>query len=182
MPHVAGHDVAKGADGKWIAAGGSRAKPVGFVERADGAEVGPAELGEFADQVFEGALIRMGIFDVAVLFEALDRRFVAARDAKDSICEMPLAVDQVAEDFLDRPFALLIGVRAARLVDLAEESRDIVDLVVEHIEQIRLRNLRYVVSVILVKFVGGGLFDHCKFACGLHSGILPEQFSRHPNY
>ena len=52
---------------------------------------------KFLEQVRERAVIGIRVCDVIVLFETLDRRFIATRDAQNPVRKDPLTVDQMAE-------------------------------------------------------------------------------------
>ena len=56
-------------------------------------------------EIAQRQLLEVRAGDVFVLVEALQRVRVAARDAEDAVGEDALVVDEMAEDFLERPLA-----------------------------------------------------------------------------
>jgi len=94
----------------------------------------------------------MRIFDITVLLESFDRGFITACDTKNAVRKYPFGIDQMAENFLDRPFAVRIRIGAfllgnsgeyiPKLCHLARENGD--NFIVDY-----ERNVFFVVRVVL---------------------------------
>jgi len=64
-----------------------------------------ANVGKLRDQVGEGAPAEIAVADVIVLLIALDRRFVATRDAQRAVSHDAFRIVDVAENFFHAPLA-----------------------------------------------------------------------------
>ena len=109
---MTGHDVGQSSYRYWIIAGGSHSSRTSFIEGVEHQQVRSALQIKLIKQLGKRTVVGVGIFDIAILFKALNRCLVAARDTQHSIGKHPLAVDNVAEQFLDRPLAFGVGERA----------------------------------------------------------------------
>ncbi len=104
--NVTRHDVNEGTDGDLYIVRRSDSGPSRIVEIFEEDHVRTAEQRELLKEIGEASLIRVRVFDIAVLLEPFDRRFIAARNPKQSVGEHSLPIDQVSQQFLDTPFAL----------------------------------------------------------------------------
>src|SRR5208283_860205 len=109
MERMAGDDEGEGQDGDFLAAGVAATQPGGVVERAEEGDCGPADGGEFLQQIGEFARGGVRGFDVIVLFEARERGLIAAGDAEHAIGKDALGVIYVTKSFLDGPLAGFIA-------------------------------------------------------------------------
>src|SRR5580704_4970282 len=74
-----------------------------------------ADMFEFSHQLAPGPTVEVGLVDIRILIETRERRMVIAGEPQGPVHENPLAIDDVAEEFLDAPFARRIAMQRAGL-------------------------------------------------------------------
>lgn len=109
MLDVAGHNVNQRADRDLYIICCPDSRPSSVFEILEEDHVRPAEQRELLEDVRKASFVRVSIFDVAVLLESFDRRFIPARNTKQPVRKHSLAIDQVSQELLDTPLAIGIS-------------------------------------------------------------------------
>src|SRR5579862_1419830 len=118
-----------------------------------------ADYRELVQQICDFAATEFPVGDIIVLFEALDRRFVAPGNAHGAIAHDAFGVAHVSEDFLNAPLAGSVAKIALLLRERAQESSSVVDLVLKCGDDVVCANERNVALIIRIIFCGRGTAD-----------------------
>src|ERR1041385_2567629 len=105
MQLVPGDVPGQAARGRGVAGDGAAPQPGLVRQRAEQGDGGAAGEGVVVEEVVQRQLLEVRAGDVVVLVEAGQRARVAAGDAQRAVGEDALVVDEMAEDFLERPLA-----------------------------------------------------------------------------
>ena len=156
MALVSGDHEPERAHADRLAARRPAAPPRIGVERAQQRERRGPRGAQLPDEIGQRAAIELGDGDVGVLVESGQRRRVAARDAQRPVGHDALDVGEMADDFLDAPFAAAIAVHRVRLGEAAQQRGRVLDLCRAHDHRIELRDAIHVADVVRRNLVGLG--------------------------
>ncbi len=131
MYYVASHYVSQGSNRYSLFTGGAHAARAFVGDVFQQMKVGAPLQVEFIQEIGKAAIISVRVFDIAVLFKTLDWSFVTARNSQYSIRKYPLPVDEMAEDFLRRPFSIRVGKGAFFLRHIRKHLPHLGDLIVQ---------------------------------------------------
>ena len=126
---VAGDDVGYRPHGNGIVTRDARPVPRLIRQALEEEDRRKAHVFELLDEVSPRSVIRMGIFDCDVLFEARQRVVEPARKPERPNGKYPLAVVHVVQQLANRPLSRRVGVKTLFLADPAQKLEHLAHLI-----------------------------------------------------
>src|SRR5690349_9127406 len=142
MALVPGDDEAEGTDGDRVAIRDPAPSHLILVEVPKEVDRRRSNRLKFVGEIADRALVEPAGRDIRVLVEASNGLGVGAGEAESAVREDPLGIGEMADHFLDRPFARRVRIEAALVADRAEHAHRVAVLFDENVDEITLGDER----------------------------------------
>lgn len=162
MTLVSGNNEAERADGDRIVVGDASSRHLLFIQVAEEVDRRRPNRAEFVDQIRDGSLVESAGGHVGILVEPWQRLAIATGKAERPMSKYTLGIAEMADHFLDRPFARCIRMQATAVIDAREQADSIAILLAEELDKIAVGhegNVPLVVGEVLVR---GGTRRECR--------------------